>query len=136
MPKFSKATLEGHDYGPVLDHHAEVDGYTVNITTFNQDIDATPLMKGLPGDRCHCSHWGYVIKGRISFRFETREETFEAGEAYYVAPGHTPRHHAGTEIVEFSPAALLDETIPVVLRNLDANGIEVEMREIGVEARR
>jgi len=73
-----------------------------------------------------------VIAGRISFRFAAGEETYEAGEAYYVAPGHTPRHHAGTEIVEFSPAALLDETIPVVLRNLDADGIAVEMREAGV----
>ena len=51
MPKFSKETLEAQDYGPVLDRHAEVDGYTVNITAFKQDIDATPLMKGLPGDR-------------------------------------------------------------------------------------
>ena len=32
----------------MLDRQAEVDGYAVNITTFNHDIDATPLMKGLP----------------------------------------------------------------------------------------
>jgi hypothetical protein len=68
-----------------------------------------------------------VITGRISFRFADREETFEAGEAYYVGPGHTPRHHAGSEIVEFSPTALLDETIPVVLRNLGAAGVAVEV---------
>ena len=54
-------------------------------------------------------------QGRIGFRFADREETYESGEAYYVGPGHTPVHYAGTEIVEFSPTALLDETIPVVL---------------------
>lgn len=74
---------------------------------------------------------GHVIEGRISFRIEAGEETYEAGEAYYVAPGHTPRYHAGTEIVEFSPTALLDETIPVVVRNLGATGIAVQMRETG-----
>ena len=80
-----------------------------------------------------------MIEGRIGFRFADREETFEAGDAYYVGPGHTPVYYAGTEIVEFSPTEILNETIPVVLRNLDAYGIAVEMQEAaeaGVEARR
>ena len=120
MPKFSKATLEGHDYGPVLDHHAEVDGYTVNITTFNQDIDATPLMKGLPGDRCHCSHWGYVIKGQITFRFADHDEVYEAGDAFYTPPGHLPLVTAGTMAVEFSPSAEAAKTDEVIGRNMEA----------------
>ena len=74
-----------------------------------------------------------MIEGRIGFRFADREETYGAGEAYYVGAGHTPVHYAGTEIVEFSPTAILNETIPVVLRNLDANGIAVEMREAGAD---
>jgi len=120
MPKFSKATLEGHDYGPVLDHHAEVDGYTVNITTFNQDIDATPLMKGLPGDRCHCSHWGYVIRGRLVYHTATGDIEIADGEAYYVGPGHTPEIFPETEIVEFSPTKELQQTLEVVNRNMEA----------------
>ena len=39
----------------------------------------------------------------MTFRFGDREETYEAGDAYYVPPGHTPVHHAGAELVEFSP---------------------------------
>jgi glyoxylate utilization-related uncharacterized protein len=116
MPKFSKATLEGHDYGPVLDHHAEVDGYTVNITTFNQDIDATPLMKGLPGDRCHCSHWGYVIKGQITFRFADHDEVVRAGDAFYLPPGHIPVVEAGTEYVQFSPSKEMAEVSEHMVR--------------------
>ena len=70
-----------------------------------------------------------MIEGRIGFRFADHEETYEAGDAYYVGPGHTPVHYAGTEIVEFSPTEALNETIPVVLRNLGAKGIAVEMSE-------
>jgi hypothetical protein len=47
-----------------------------------------------------------------------------AGDAYYVPPGHTPIHFAGTEIVEFSPTDALGETIGVVLENLHAAGVE------------
>jgi len=43
----------------------------------------------------------------------------EGSEAYYARPGHTPEIHAGTEIVEFSPAEDLARTIEVVTRNLE-----------------
>jgi Cupin domain len=120
MPKFSKETLEAQDYGPVLDRHAEVDGYTVNITAFKQDIDATPLMKGLPGDRCHCPHWGYVIKGKLTFRFADHDEVLEAGDAFYLPPGHIPVATAGTEYVQFSPSAPLAEVSTTIQRNMQA----------------
>ena len=120
MPKWSKETLEEHDYGPVLDRQAEVDGYAVNITTFTQDIDATPLMKGLPGDRCHCAHWGYVIKGQITFRFDDHEEVVRAGDAFYLPPGHIPVVEAGTEYVQFSPSKELAEVSTHLVRATQA----------------
>jgi hypothetical protein len=54
-----------------------------------------------------------------------REEAMEAGEAYYVPPGHTPVLHAGTEVVEFSPTDALEETFTVVTDNLRAAGLKV-----------
>jgi hypothetical protein len=39
-----------------------------------------------------------------------------------VPPGHTPVHYAGAEIAEFTPTEILRETIPVVMRNLQAAG--------------
>jgi hypothetical protein len=57
MPKVSKesaAHVENH--GPVEDRHEGLDDYTVNFLTMGQTIDATPLFKGLPGDRCSCPH--------------------------------------------------------------------------------
>jgi hypothetical protein len=93
------------------------DGYTVCFESHTADADLADLFRGLPDDRSQLPRWGYVISGRVGFRFPDREETYEAGEAYYVAPGHTPIHHAGAEIVEFSPTEVLAETIPVVMRN-------------------
>jgi Cupin domain len=122
MPKVSKeSATQGGDFGPVVDRSDEVDSYTVNFVSFGQDIDATPLLKGLPDDRCQCPHWGYVIKGRMTMRFDDREEVFEAGDAWYAPPGHVPiQHEPGTEIVQFSPTTDLRETEAVMAKNMQA----------------
>ena len=45
----------------------------------------------------------------------------DAGEAYYVGPGHTGEVGlAGTEVIEFSPADEYDQTLAVVSKNLAA----------------
>lgn len=100
-------------------------GYTVCFESHTADADLADLFRGLPEDRAQLPRWGYVIKGRVGFRFSDREETYEAGDAYYVPPGHTPVHHAGTEIVEFSPTEILAKTMPVVMKNLTAAGVAV-----------
>jgi hypothetical protein len=111
MAKVSKETATGGgDYGPVSDRSEDLDGYTVNFVTFHEDIDATPLMKGLPDDRGQSPHWGYVLSGRMHFRFADHEETIEAGDAFYLPPGHTPAADAGSEFVMFSPADQLAAT--------------------------
>jgi hypothetical protein len=98
-------------------------GYSVCFESHSADADLADLFRGLPDDRAQLSRWGYVIKGKVGFRFPDREETYEAGDAYYVPPDHTPVHYAGAEIVEFSPTEILGETIPVVMKNLQAAGV-------------
>ena len=120
MPKVSKQTAEVQEHGPVTEWSQDVDGHTVNIVRFNQDIDSTPLLKGLPGDSCHCPHWGYVLSGKVTFGFDGREEVIEAGEAFYVGPGHTQRAEAGTEYLQFSPAAELREVSAQMMANMEA----------------
>jgi hypothetical protein len=94
---------------------------TVNFVTFREDIDHTALLRGLPDDRCRCPHWGYVIKGRLTFRLGDREEIFEAGDAFYAPPGHVPVHtEPGSEVVQFSPADELRRTSEVIMGNLQA----------------
>lgn len=100
-------------------------GYTVGFETYTEDADAAQLFRGLPDDRCQCPHWGYVLSGRVDFRFADRNESYEVGDAYYAPPGHTPIFSAGTEIIEFSPTDGLRETVGVVLENLRAAGVQL-----------
>jgi mannose-6-phosphate isomerase-like protein (cupin superfamily) len=122
MPKASKdtasETVEVEGYEGHVEHFAG--GYTVAFETYTEDADLTPFFKGLPEDRCQCEHWGYVIKGKVTFKSGDAEETFAAGDAYYVPPGHTPVLYAGTEVVEFSPTEALQHTLDVVTRNMEA----------------
>ena len=122
MPKVSKeSAAHVDDHGVVEDRHEDVDGYTLSFVEFRQDIDATPLLKGAPDDRCQCPHWGYVVKGSLTFRYADREEVFETGDAFYTPPGHVPvKHEPGTEIVMFSPAEELKETDAVMMKNMQA----------------
>ena len=86
----------------------------INFATFKVDIDSTPMLKGLPNDRCSCPHWGYVLTGRVVVTFADREEIHETGDAFYVPAGHLQRADAGTEYVQFSPAdelRIVSETI-------------------------
>ena len=94
--------------------------HTVGFERFEEAVDAAPLFQGLPDDRCQSPHWGIVVAGSITFRYADHEETIEAGEAYYAAPGHTPVLAAGTEVIEFSPTAQLQATMEVVGRNAAA----------------
>ena len=87
---------------------------------FREDADATPLFKGLPDDRCQSPHWGYVVAGKVTFRYAEREEVYEGGDAYYAPPGHIPVVTAGTEVIEFSPTAEYGRTMEVLSRNLAA----------------
>ena len=121
MPKASKQTASKVDDAGVLESRSqELGGYTVEFTTFREDADATPFFRGLPEDRCQSPHWGYVLAGKLTFRYADREEDYEAGDAYYGPPGHVPIVTAGTEIVEFSPTEEYARTLAVVAENLAA----------------
>ena len=104
MPKASKRTAT--DTGLVEGFEAHYEkfpgGYTAAFETYTEDSDPAEFFRGLADDRCQCPHWGYVVSGRVTFRYADHEETYEPGDAYYAPPGHTPMCFAGTELVEFS----------------------------------
>jgi hypothetical protein len=122
MPKVSKQSAKrGGDWGAVAERADDAANYTIGFVEFRQDIDGTPLLKGLPDDRCQCPHWGYVLKGKLTMRFADREEVYEAGDAFYAPPGHVPvKHEPGTEIVQFSPSKELQQTEAVLMKNMQA----------------
>ncbi len=124
MPKASRQSASEHEKVEGYEGHFEHfdGGWTVGFETYTADADLAPFFTGLPNDECQCEHMGYVIKGRVAFRSSGVEEVFEAGDAYYVGPGHTPVLYAGTEVVEFSPTGKLAETMEVVTRNMERAG--------------
>jgi quercetin dioxygenase-like cupin family protein len=62
---------------------------------------------------------GYVLRGAVTFRYADGEELCEAGDAFFIPPGHVPVKHApGTEIVIFSPTEELRVTEAAMERNM------------------
>lgn len=70
-----------------------------------------PALKGLPDDLCQCPHWGYMISGRLRMHTTRGTETYQAGDAFYWAPGHAPEALEDTEYVDFSPTHELQEVV-------------------------
>ena len=116
MAKVSRTTADRvMDFGAAEDRTTTADGYTMGFTTIREASDLAPALATLPGGHCVCPHWGYVTKGRLVFTFTSadggsRHEVYEAGDAFYTPPGHTPAADADTEFVMFSPAELLEVT--------------------------
>ena len=123
MPKISKTSVEQQDFGPAHVHEGDVEGYTISFGAFDETIDMQPMFAGaLPDGMCQCPHWGYVLKGTLTFRFADHEEVFEAGDAFYVGPGHVPTFEADTEMVQFSPAEELKATDAAIRAYMEADG--------------
>ena len=115
------------DEAPILLDEPEIEGryvelgdWTVSYESFRADADPGPLFRGLPDDRCQCPHWGVVVSGRVVMRYPHHDETFTAGDAYYIAPGHLPLVFDGAEVVEFSPTEQLQATMAVLGANMAA----------------
>ena len=92
----------------------------VEYDVFKKRFDVTPFLKGLPNDRDPCPHWGIVLKGQITIKYDGKEEIAKAGDAYYCPPNHTVVDEAGTELWEFSPNDKMQKTMEVVMRNFEA----------------
>lgn len=101
MPSASRSTTPvGIDLPIVEGRYAELDDHTVAFETFK--------------------HLGYVLAGQLTFRWPDHEETYVAGDAYVVAPGHSPLIAAGTSVVEFSRTSDLQPVMEVIGRNIEA----------------
>jgi hypothetical protein len=86
---------------------ADAGEMTVGLFRLPAGTDLRPLLRGLEGDRCQCPHWGYMLKGRLLMHTADGVEEYEAGQAFYWAPGHAPEAPVDVEYVDFSPSAEL-----------------------------
>jgi len=120
MSHLSRASVTPQDLGIAVQHSGSLDDTTVDFVTIRQDHSLAPLLKGLPDDRCQCPHWGYLFSGQLTVEYADRTEVIEAGEAFYMPPGHAPAATAGSEFVQFSPTAELAVTLAAIERNAAA----------------
>ena len=108
MPKLSKQSAEEMRQGPGTYWAGQLGGYTTNLVINAQDADLTPLLQGLPDDKCPSPHWGYVFKGTMWWRYaDGHEEVIREGEAFYAPPGHTAGASGGSEFLVFSPSEIM-----------------------------
>lgn len=90
----------------------------VGFETFDDRLETDELFADLPDGRCQSPHWGYVLDGRMTIRYADDEETIDAGEVYYMEPGHNVTIEAGTTVVEFSPREKYQETLDAAERGV------------------
>lgn len=113
----SKDLVTSFDADGIVVREAEWGGLNVGFQTFPKGFDLAPYLRGLPNDQCQCPHWGYVTKGRLVIRSAGKDTLVGPGETYYMAPGHSVRFDADTELIEWSPAAELAKTMKVIEAN-------------------
>jgi hypothetical protein len=108
------------DHGIVEVRTVELDGITADELTVKGQVDMTFMLSHLPDGRCHCPHWGYVRKGSFVVDYGDRQETVNAGDAFYMTPGHVPTYEIGTELIQFSPTDELKATDESIRKALEA----------------
>jgi len=121
MARTSSASADDvKDYGVVEDRSTELGGYTVNFVTIREAQDMGPMLESLPDGRCSCPHWGHMLQGRMVVHYKDSDEVIEAGDAFYMPPGHVPEADAGTEFIQFSPTDQLAATVAAITAAMQA----------------
>jgi hypothetical protein len=103
-----------------MTHQGELDGYTAEFVSIRQGHSLAPMLKGLPGDSCQCPHWGYLFAGNLTVTYADHEEVYQAGDVYYMSPGHVPAAATGSEFIQFSPTDELAVTLTAMQANVQA----------------
>jgi len=89
-------------------------GFIIAFEKWLEELDETTMFKDLPDGRCPCPHWGFLFKGKMIVHYEDHEETINAGEAYYLKPGHFSLISKGTESMEVSPKREYEEAMALI----------------------
>jgi hypothetical protein len=62
-----------------------------------------------------------LLVGRLTFRFADHDEVFEAGDAFYLPPGHIGvQNEPNSEYLQVSPSDQLQEVSAVIMKNMQA----------------
>ncbi len=107
---------EGKSYG----RYMEWGDLDVGWEGWKAGRDSTAAFKGLPGGSCQVPHWGYLIKGRMRIKYSDHEEVINAGEVFYMPPGHIPVTEEDRELVTFSPKGENKKMMEMLVRGREA----------------
>jgi hypothetical protein len=117
MPATAPDSVERVDFGPVDVGTVELGGYTTDFLHIKQPVDMRLLLQGLPGDVCPCPHWGIVTEGSMTVTYADHQEVVNAGDVFYMAPGHVPEYVPGTRLIQFSPTDEVTIVTETIMRN-------------------
>ncbi len=85
--------------------------------------DATEAFRVLPGGSCPVPHWGYMIKGSMRVKYRDHDEVINAGEVFYMQPGHIPvttEFKEDCEMVWFAPKGETRKVMETLARNRES----------------
>ncbi len=107
------AFQDGKSYGRYLEW-GEMD---VAWEGWQNGRDSTVAFQALPGGSCQVPHWGYLIKGRMRLKYTDHDEVINAGEVFYMQPGHIPITEEDSELVWFAPKGETKKVMEILARN-------------------
>ena len=92
--------------GELVTRYIEFGDMAIRHATLPPGTDMTPVLQGLPGDRCPSPHWGIVLAGQIRITHDDgSEEDAGAGDVYHWPAGHTGVTSEGVTFIEIGPTA-------------------------------
>lgn len=91
--------------GDLVTRYVEWGEMAIRYADVPAGTDMSPVLEGLPGDRCPSPHWGIVLEGSIHLvHADGSEEVTRAGQAYYWPEGHTAYTDERCVFLEVGPA--------------------------------
>ena len=105
--------------GTTMRAHAGWGGMTVAFNEIPAGTDLSPLLQGLKNNSCQCPHWGYVLEGEITMKYDDGvEEKLQEGDVFYMQPGHTATVGKNLRLIDFSPERELNEVMSHIAKKM------------------
>lgn len=96
--------IENFPKNMVVNHLNGWGGMTVAINELPAGTDFSPMLEGLKNNSCQVPHWGYIIKGSLRLKYDDGQEVIlNAGDVFYMPPGHKAIVVEDLKILDFSP---------------------------------
>jgi hypothetical protein len=82
---------------------AEAGGIHFAFETCTAGYSMDELVRIFPDNACPVEHWGYIFTGQVRVEYtDGSEEILNAGDAFYIPPGHRPYMLADTELLQLT----------------------------------